>query len=382
MLPLDPCRGADRWFSGYVRSVLRRRQTAGPRHILFCIADHFEPFGKSISSDGRISGGRPVEEARNDVRAWCEAYRGITGGFRDADGCRPRHTFFYPWDEYDAGVLDILADSCRHGFGEVEVQFHHRGDTAEHLKQSLNDCRDTYNRQHGLLGAMEDGTIRYGFVHGNWALCNARPDGDWCGVNRELEILSATGCYADFTFPSAPSPTQPRVVNSVYYGVDPVKGARGHRFLRFAQAGVTQPPDSSMLFIPGPLGLNWHSRRFHLLPRLENAEISVALPLSMQRLALWLRLDIHVRGRPDWIVVKLHTHGMSPRSRDAVTGVAMARFHRELKDYCADSLNRVTLHYVSARELYNIVCAAEAGEAGDPGIYRDYAVGSPPGAMA
>jgi hypothetical protein len=57
--------------------------------------------------------------------------------------------------------------------------------------------------------------IAYGFVHGNWALCNSRPDGDWCGVNEELTVLAQTGCYADFTFPSAPSPTQPRMVNAV-----------------------------------------------------------------------------------------------------------------------------------------------------------------------
>jgi len=32
------------------------------------------------------------------------------------------------------------------------------------------------------------------------------------------------------------------------------------------------------------------------------------------------------------------------------------------------------LHYVTAREMYNIIKAAEAGENGDPGQYRDYEV--------
>jgi hypothetical protein len=31
-------------------------------------------------------------------------------------------------------------------------------------------------------------------------------------------------------------------------------------------------------------------------------------------------------------------------------------------------------HYVTARELYNIVKAAEAGQKGDPGLYRDYVI--------
>jgi hypothetical protein len=32
------------------------------------------------------------------------------------------------------------------------------------------------------------------------------------------------------------------------------------------------------------------------------------------------------------------------------------------------------LHYVSAREMFNLVRAAEAGAAGDPGPYRDFEV--------
>jgi hypothetical protein len=35
------------------------------------------------------------------------------------------------------------------------------------------------------------------------------------------------------------------------------------------------------------------------------------------------------------------------------------------------------LHYVSAREMYNIVKAAEAGRAGDPGQYRDFLIPRP-----
>ena len=35
------------------------------------------------------------------------------------------------------------------------------------------------------------------------------------------------------------------------------------------------------------------------------------------------------------------------------------------------------LHYVTARELYNIIRAAEAGEVGDPDDYRNYSIGPP-----
>ncbi len=36
------------------------------------------------------------------------------------------------------------------------------------------------------------------------------------------------------------------------------------------------------------------------------------------------------------------------------------------------------LHYVSAREMYNIAKAAEAGETGNPHNYRDYEIPRPP----
>ena len=46
--------------------------------------------------------------------------------------------------------------------------------------------------------------MRYAFIHGNWCLANARKDRRWCWVDEELPLLFDTGCYADYTFPSAP----------------------------------------------------------------------------------------------------------------------------------------------------------------------------------
>ena len=45
-------------------------------------------------------------------------------------------------------------------------------------------------------------------------------DGRWCGLNNEIGLLCRLGCYADFTFPSAPSETQPAMVNAIYYSRD------------------------------------------------------------------------------------------------------------------------------------------------------------------
>jgi hypothetical protein len=52
-------------------------------------------------------------------------------------------------------------------------------------------------------------------------------------------------------------------------------------------------------------------------------------------------------------------------------GAQMQEFHRSLPDYAAAHPG-FHFHYVTARELVNIVHAAEAGETGNPGGYRDF----------
>lgn len=388
-------RAADKWLMGYLLSVLRRRRAAGTRRLIFCVADHFEPFR---------GGGVSAAQARQDVHQWCRRYAQSAGGFRDADGRPPRHTCFYPEEEYDAGCVDVLTDFCRRGLGEVEIHLHHRHDTPEGLRQKLVAFRDRLHGQHGLLGSgfrsQESGVggqdvagtqhpeprplnpyPSYAFVHGNWALCNSRPDGDWCGVNEELGILAETGCYADFTFPSAPSSTQPRMVNSIYTARDRPgcpRGADSGRRVRAEGPGFrVRPPE--LLLIQGPLGLDWRRRKGGVLPRLENAELSGANPPTLSRAALWARQGIHVLGRPDWVFVKVHTHGLVPGNARALLGPDIQRLHEGLAAAYNDG-GDWTLHYVTARELCNLVTAAASGASGDPGPWRDRTVGPPPAA--
>lgn len=366
-------RAADKWLAGYLASRVR---AAGrlPRacHVMFCLADHFEPFG----------GGAGRETALLKVRRWVSDYPAQMNAFRDADGLPPRHTFFYPGDEYDAGVVEELSALTRGGWGEVEVHLHHRGDTAATLESKLALFRDRLRAVHGLLGSGGDGAPRYGFVHGNWALCNSRPDGDWCGVDDELGVLARTGCYADFTFPSAPSPTQPRMVNAIYYASDRAGQGRGHdrgvRVKAGAGCGGVPGPGGLML-VQGPLGPSWGRRKWGVFPRLENGELTAVNPPTPERIRGWVGCRIGVRGRPDWIFVKVHTHGCSEAGMAAMLDGPMAAGHGVLKAMCA-AREGWKLHYVTARELYNIVRAAEAGERGDPGRFRDYEIGPPPAA--
>jgi hypothetical protein len=70
--------------------------------------------------------------------------------------------------------------------------------------------------------------VRYAFVHGDWALANSAR-GRYCGVDEEMEILARTGCYADLTLPSAPSPAQVAKINALYECSLPLSRRAPHR---------------------------------------------------------------------------------------------------------------------------------------------------------
>ncbi len=86
--------------------------------------------------------------------------------------------------------------------------------------------------------------------------------------------------------------------------------------------------------------------------------------------------NIHVAGRPDWVFVKTHTHGAPEAQADSLLGAGGRALHDALARY--NDGREWKLHYVSARELYNIAMAAMAGKSGDPGEYRDFVLPPPP----
>jgi hypothetical protein len=356
-------RHVDRWLIPYLLET--PHHTPGPRqeiHLLLCIADHWEPCQ---------SGKATLEQGRERVRLWVEEYPRQFGGFADSDGRPPRHSFFFPAEEYNAEFVDLLTELCAAGFGEVEVHLHHENDTQEGLRRTLTEFRDTLALRHGLLARhRESGAVMYGFIHGNWALCNSRPDGRHCGVDNELDVLRETGCYADFTLPSAPSATQTPTINRIYYATDKPGSRFCHARGVKAQCGVV-PPANALMLIQGPLALDWGNRKWGLIPRLENACIQGSQPAELRRLPQWLRARVQVPGRPDWFFVKLHAHGAFDEHRDAMLGEPMVQFHRDLAAHAARNPN-FHYHYVTAREMYNLAKAAEAGYTGSVAGALDY----------
>ena len=344
------------WLPSYLRRRRERWDASPETHLMICVCDHFEPFH-----------GATHEEAIGRVRLWEREYPSLARGLQDSTGQPPRHTFFHPIEQPGDEVLFGLANLCRSTHCETEIHLHHNEDTAENLAATLeNGKRELAG--HGLLSIDPGGAIRFGFIHGNWALDNSHPAGAHCGVRNELRVLEKAGCYADFTMPSAPDPTQTATVNSIYYAT-PSDRPKSHNRGRPARAGIVDP--GGLLLVQGPLGLEWRRRKWGLLPRIENADLTARNPPTVTRLRRWLKINIHVEGRPGWIFAKLHTHGAIPPNIDMLLGTQLREFYGGLPRFAA-AHRGFHFHYVTARELVNIVHAAEAGKTGNPGDYRDF----------
>lgn len=354
------------WLGSYLRQDWRGTVEAGTtRHLMFCFVDHYEPRWNSPSYE--------VECQR--VARWRLDYPQLCKMHRDADGHPPVHSFFYPEEEYRPEHISALVELCRMGLGEIDIHLHHDDDTEAGLREKLKRFTNVLATQHDALPRNpENGQPRWGFIHGNWALDNCHPDGKGCGVNNELIVLREEGCYADFTYPAAPDPCQTSTINRIYYAVDDPDRPKSHDKGERVRVGGT--PVGDLMLIQGPLGFQWSNRKYGLLPRIENADVRTSCPPTPDRIDAWVNTGIHVQGKPDWIFVKVHTHGTQEQDMDTLLGAPMDRAFAYLESKYNDGRDW-KLHYVSAREMYNIVKAAEAGLNGDPNQYRNYEIPRP-----
>jgi hypothetical protein len=357
-----------RWIPTYVWQRLTRREHHGPVHLIIALADHFEP--AIVPADGRARA--PYSEQQRRVEMWCSEYPRIAQQYRDKSGRPIVHTYFYPGEQYDYDLVEQIADHCRSGWGELEVHLHHGVDipaTEASTRSQLVKFRDALACEHGCLSYLDGaGPPRYAFIHGNFALANAA-GGFGCGVDNEIEILAGTGCYADLTLPAAAfHRAQIRKINSLYECALPLNRRAPHTRGHNLRSG--KPPQIFPLIVQGPLLLDFDHSARNGLGRFETAALTDANLPSMRRLQLWKKAAIRVEGRPEWLFIKLHCHSMFPNHRDAVLGDSFQYFLKELVS--GAEKRQESLHFVTAREMVNIIWAACDGRSGDPDQYRDY----------
>ncbi|MFA5014776.1 MAG: hypothetical protein WC549_04485 [Actinomycetota bacterium] len=338
------------WMLFYIFKKVTNTRRVRTKHIFLSICDHFEPLHNHASDSTGL----------DRVRQWIDKYPAIVQGLKDADGCFPRHTFFYPIEEYRPEIMNELADFCKSGYGEVEVHLHHDNDSSENLRKTLIDYKKLLFEKYGLLSRDKiDQQIKYGFIHGNWALDNSRYDGRRCGINNELDILKETGCYADFTMPSAPDQTQTTKINSIYYAVDDPLKPKSHNNGLNAKRSVNN--NNGLLMVQGPLAINFKERKWGVLPRIENGDVSHSARIRLKRLNLWINAGISVTGAAECVFIKLYTHGCQENNREYLLKNGINDLFKLAQDYaCRQS---VDLHFVTAREMVNIIKFLENSDA-------------------
>ena len=304
-----------------------------PKRAWVAITDHYEPLGMGAS----------IQAALGRVAKWRDKWPRIADDApRDAAGMQPQYSFFYPQEEYQRDLLDGIAEIVRLGVGDVEVHLHHDNEQRETFIEKVTEFCRRLTEDHGLL-RQQNGKTVFGFIHGNWALDNSRPDGKNCGLIGEIALLRDLGCYADFTMPSAPSPTQSRILNQIYWCTSN-RNNRPRSFDRGVEATVGGGQQGDLLMITGPLGVSLRGR---IKPRLESGEIAGYDMPTPSRVRNWFDLAPTIG---DDLFLKLYTHGAQERNLEPLLHGGLANLY----SWIAEEAQRrgIEIHWATAWQMY------------------------------
>ncbi|HEY6327707.1 MAG TPA: hypothetical protein VI756_00100, partial [Blastocatellia bacterium] len=158
-------------------------------------------------------------------------------------------------------------------------------------------------------------------------------------------------------------------INAIYeYGGDPNR-RRCHSSGPSVTAG-TLP--KLPVIMTGPLVFDWRGGKRGLpVPRLDGGVLARNYPLDMTRVHNWIKAGISVEGKPEWVFIKLYCHGFFPQDEEYTIGEPIIRFFDDLLNQ-AHRTGEFKIHFATAREAFNMVMAAAAGEPGEPGEFRNY----------
>lgn len=319
------------------------------KHVIFIMVDHYE-HGCSAT-------------AAEKNRIWCEKFREISDRHCDDYGNGFRYTWFYPYDHHVDEIVADLSDMALNGYGEVEFHWHmgitpKNKITLENYPEKLAEAIQWFQQFGAMVTEEENPRTAFAYIAGVWDLDASRKPFS-TGLTNQIQVLHDLGCYADFTFSTIGTAAQPDKINSIYYVKDDVTAPKSHNTGTDAEVG--KPVDNEFMIFQGPIGI-------HCNGSLEYGAIESDPCFRPERIPRWFEANIHVKGRPEWVFIKVYSHGV--QSQKVILEYGMEEMLTALKKYCSD--RKIKLHYMTSREAYNVVKAAEAGKTGDPEDYRDF----------
>jgi hypothetical protein len=320
------------------------------KHLIFVMVDHYE-HGK-----GEDAAARNIE--------WCNKFRAVSERNRDDYGNRFRYTWFYPFDHGNTAIMEELSRMAYEGYGEIEMHWHlsaKSGTNSENYAEMVRKAIAWYQRFGALTTVDSPPKTAFAYIAGNWDLDASLPGEMSHGVTNQISVLAQEGCYADFTFSTIGTAAQPAKVNSIYYVSDDPDNPKSHNTGTDSKVGY--PVRDKLLIFQGPISISWNGA-------LEYGAIESNPRFTPGRVKKWIGANIHVRGRPEWIFVKVFSHGA--QSSSIVLDGDMEYMILSLKKEC--SMRGIKVHFMSAREAVNVVRAAEEGKTGNPEEYRDYSI--------
>jgi len=108
--------------------------------------------------------------------------------------------------------------------------------------------------------------------------------------------------------------------------------------------------------VEGPIGFNFEAFEFEY-----GGVEGYALP-TPRRIASWIDANIHVQGRPEWVFVKVFSHGQ--QFRESILDARLDPMLSDLERICAERGMR--LHYMTARRADENLAPRRADGPGAP----------------
>ena len=299
--PLEPLRNARLWVPGLIRSRMRLRRR--PRTAWVAICDHFEPLWH----------GADAATADERVRTWRQAWPEIAARHHDSAGRPPQYTFFYPEEEYRPSLLEPLAELTRGGIADVEVHLHHDADTRDGFTRE-----DRALHSHALqrtTGCCACATVGSPSASSTATGPSTTPGRTGAGAASTTRSRCSRdfGCYADFTMPAAPDPSQAGPVNAIFDVTDDPDRPRSHERGVLVKRGS---PARDLTLITGPLGVTFGAPG-RWKPQLENGDLAHYRPPAPHRVGAWLSLAPRI---DDHAFIKLFAHGAQEKNAACLLG--------------------------------------------------------------